>query len=151
MLDKLKIENIVKNHIEETDKFLVEVDVSKGNVINVYVDGDNGISIDECVKISRIIESEFDREVEDYELRVSSPGLDRPFKLLRQYKKYIGKEIKVTTNERENVIGVLKSFSENGINVEKKTGKKGKDLVEEKFRFDEISSAKPVVTFKKAK
>ena len=151
MLDKSKIENIVNRHIEGTDKFLIEVVVSKANVINVYVDGDKGISIDECVKISRIIESSFDREVEDFELRVSSPGLDRPLKLHRQYKKYIGKEIKVITNQEEKVIGVLKSFSEDGITLEKKVGKKGRDLVIEKFMFDEISGVRPEVTFKKIK
>ena len=84
MLNKVKIEEIVLNHLEGSDKFLVDIEISSTNVIDVYVDGDNGISIGECVQVSRLIESAFDRDEEDYELRVSSPGLDSPFKLLKQ-------------------------------------------------------------------
>ena len=123
-MDAKKIENIVSNFVKDGDYFLVDVEVKKANVVDVWVDGDKGISIDECVRISRLIESNFDRDEEDYELRVSSPGLDRPFKLLRQYKKYIGKEISVKTNDEVKITGVLKSISDTEIEMEKKAGKK---------------------------
>ena len=149
MLGKAKIENIVKKHIEGTDKFLVEVEVSKTNVVNVFVDGDKGISIEECVKLSRVIESNFDRDLEDYELRVSSPGLDKPFKLHRQYEKYIGREIQVLTNSGEKFKGILKSVSKERLQIEKGKEKKGKGLVDTSLMFSNIKEVKPVITFKK--
>ncbi len=147
-MDAKKIENIVSNFLKDGDYFLVDVEVKKGNVVNVWVDGDKGISIDECVRISRLIESNFDRDEEDYELRVSSSGLDRPFKLLRQYKKYIGKEIIVKTNEEEKITGVLKSVSEDEVEIEKKAGKKEKKGEAMILRLNEIKDAKPVISFK---
>lgn len=147
MLDKNKIETIVNEHVEGTDKFLVDITVSSANAVDVYVDGDNGISIKECVKISRLIESAFDREVEDYELRVSSAGLTRPFKLLRQYKKYIDREIEVVTIGDKKVKGILKSVTDNGFELELKKGNKGKETVVEAHLFDEIKGAKPFIGF----
>jgi len=147
MLDKRKIETIVNAHVKGTDKFLVDISVSAGNVVDVFVDGDEGISIKECVKISRMIESEFDREIEDYELRVSSAGLTKPFKLLRQYKKYLNREIEVTDLENKKVVGILKSVSDNGFELELKKGKKSKEVVLEEFSFDAIKGAKPYIGF----
>ncbi len=147
MLDKRKIETIVNAHVNGTDKFLVDISVSAGNVVDVFVDGDEGISIKECVKISRMIESEFDREIEDYELRVSSAGLTKPFKLLRQYKKYLNREIEVTDLENKKVVGILKSVSDNGFELELKKGKKSKEVVLEEFSFDAIKGAKPYIGF----
>jgi len=146
-MDAKKIENIVNNFLKDGDHFLVEVDIKKGNVINVFVDGDNGISIDECVKISRNIESFFDREEEDFELRVSSPGLSRPFKLIRQYRKYINRQIEVKIGDGKKIKGILKSVEENKIEIEIKSGKKGRNKEVLSFRFDEINEAKPVISF----
>ena len=147
MLDKIKIEKIVNESVTGTDKFLVDISVSSTNVVDVFVDGDNGISIQECVKISRLIESSFDREVEDYELRVSSPGLNRPFKMIRQYKKYVNREIAVVNSDDKKVKGVLKSVSDNGFKLERKKGKKGKEIVVEEYLFDGIKEAKPFIGF----
>ena len=147
MLDKTKIEKIVNESVTGTDKFLVDISVSSANVVDVFVDGENGISIQECVKISRLIETSFDREVEDYELRVSSPGLSRPFKIIRQYKKYVNREIEVVGNDDKKVKGVLKSVSENGFKLERKKGKKGKEIVLEEYLFDGIKEAKPFIGF----
>ncbi len=147
MLDKNEIEEIVNKSITGTDKFLVDISVSSTNVVEVFVDGDNGISIQECVKISRLIESSFDRDVEDYELRVSSPGLNKPFKMIRQYKKYVNREIEVVNNDDKKVKGVLKSVSENGFELERKKGKKEKERVLEEYLFDNIKEAKPFVGF----
>jgi len=147
MLDKTKIEKIVNESVTGTDKFLVDISVSSANVVDVFVDGDNGISIQECVKISRLIESSFDREVEDYELRVSSPGLSKPFKMIRQYKKYLNREIEIINNDDKKVKGVLKSVSENGFELERKKDKKGKEIILEEYLFDGIKVAKPFVGF----
>lgn len=147
MLDKKKIETIVNDHVDGTDKFLVDISVSAGNVVDVFVDGDEGISIKECVKISRLIESAFDREIEDYELRVSSAGLTKAFKLIRQYKKYLNREIEVADLDNKKVIGILKSVSDSGFELELKKGKKSKEVILEEFSFDAIKGAKPYIGF----
>ena len=135
--------------MEGTDRFLVSLSVGKGNLINVFVDSDTNITIGECAKISRFIESELDREVEDFELRVSSPGLDHPFKLLRQYKKYVGKEIAVVTGDDNKHSGVLLSVTGNDLEIEEKKGKRGKEKSIEKYLFNDIKEGKPVISFKK--
>jgi len=149
MISKKDIESIVNDYLGEGDKFMVEVFVNKANVINVLVDGDDGISINECVKVSRQIESRYDRDVEDYELKVSSPGLDRPFKLFRQYRKYVGKKIEVLTKEDKKEIGVLKSLTEKLIELEVLVGKKKKEKEIMTIPFDDILETKAVISFKK--
>ncbi len=72
------ITELIEQRNQETDIFVVEVTVKAGNVIRVYVDRPDGISIDECVKISRHLNEMMDREVEDFSLEVSSPGLTAP-------------------------------------------------------------------------
>jgi len=89
MIDKLKIAELVNEKLTE-DQFLVDVTVSSSNVIHVMVDSDTGISINQIVEISRFIEGNLDREVEDFELSVFSAGLSEPFTLVRQYKKNVG-------------------------------------------------------------
>ena len=148
MLDKKKIENSVEKHLQGTDKFLVGVEVSATNIVDVYVDGDKGVSIGECAEISRFLESQFNRETEDYELRVSSPGLDRPFKFLRQYKKYINRMIRLELNDGEKLKGKLTSVNEEEIEVGIKAGKKARDTVSKKIPFSDIKSAKPEISFK---
>ncbi len=103
---------MVTDFIENTDQFLVDVEVKGGNVINVFVDGDNGISIGQCSKISRHIEASLNRDEEDYDLRVSSPGLDRPFKSKRQYLKYIGRDIEVDITDGKPLKGKLLSYTD---------------------------------------
>jgi len=78
MIDKVKIENLVKEFISGTELFLVAVKVSSAGKITILADKKEGITIDECVSISRFIEKNLNRDEEDYELMVSSPGLDMP-------------------------------------------------------------------------
>lgn len=148
MLNKEKIENLVNNHLEGSERFLVDIEVSSTNVVDVFVDGDNGISIGECVEISRLIESEFDREVEDYELRVSSPGLDKPFKLLRQYKKYVNRQIRIVLNDGDKIKTKLLAVNDDNIEIEYKADKKSKTLSKQQLSFTEIQSVKPEISFK---
>jgi ribosome maturation factor RimP len=145
---KTEIEHIINDYLEGKPIFLVEVQVKKGNVINVFIDGDKGVKIDECVKISRLIESTFDREVEDYELLVSSPGAERLFTMKRQYNKYLDREIMVTTKDEIKREGKLKSISQEGIELEIKIGKKGQEIRIENILFSDIREAKPVISFK---
>lgn len=133
--------------------FIVEVSVGPGNAISVIIDSDHGLSIDKCIEMSRHIEHQFDREVEDFSLEVSSPGLTQPFKVLRQYLKNIGKEVEVVTGKGMKTIGILKSANEQSFFVEtsstlKIEGKKSVELKLVEFSYSEIKTVKQVITFK---
>jgi ribosome maturation factor RimP len=145
---KSDIENIIEHYLADQPVFLVEVQVKKGNVINIFIDSDKGVTIDECVKITRLIESKYDRDIEDYELRVSSPGIERPLVMNRQYNKYLDREIEVITNAEIKKKGTLKSISGEGIEMAVKMGKKEKEISLEKILFSDIKEAKAVISFK---
>lgn len=154
MIDKAKVEELVQEKLED-DMFIVEISVSKSNVIHVFVDGFNGITIDQCINISRHVEHSFDREEEDFELEVSSPGLTEGFKVREQFKKYTGREITVETQNGEKLEGLLKVSDDEGIVLEtserkKLEGHKKRQLLitENKIKYDEIKSAKAVISFK---
>jgi ribosome maturation factor RimP len=149
-----KIQKIVEDKIAEGSNFIVDISVKPGNNIYILLDNDNGISIQDCVEMSRHIDANLDREVEDFELHVSSPGLDRPLKTLRQYQKYLGKELSVTTKENKKYIGKLLDVSEKEIKLETKTkeaveGKKGKQLITNNISltFNQIKQTKVVISF----
>lgn len=123
-----------------SDIFLVEVLVKPGNAIRVHVDKPEGISIDECVLISRFLNESLDRDVEDYSLEVSSPGLGGAFKVKQQYEKNLGRDIEVLYTDGIKVKGKLEKVTDEGVllNVQ------GDD---EEIRFDEIKTAKAIVSF----
>ena len=85
MIEKQNIKELVEEFIKGTGLFLVAVKVSSANRITVLADKNEGITIDECAAIHRHIENNLDREKEDFELQVSSPGLDMPFLVIEQY------------------------------------------------------------------
>lgn len=161
MITKEQIVQLVEEQIIDSDMFIVDVKVSSTNKIIVLVDSYSGMAIDDCVKISKHIESAFDREVEDFELEVGSPGLDSPFIVLEQYKKYLGKVVKVITEEGRKVEGVLAEVSDEGIVLkyeekQRLEGRKKKVTVEiEKQLFfngelkeSNIKTTKIVISFK---
>ena len=131
---------LVEQKIQGTDIFLVEVAVKAGNSIRVHVDRPENISIDECVKISRFVNEKLDREVEDYSLEVSSPGLGIPFKVKQQYEKNLGRNIDVLLSEGERITGQLQSVSEKGIILKVKGNDKEID-------FKEIKTSKAIISF----
>ncbi len=152
MITKEQVQFLVEEKLSD-DLFIVEINVGAGNAISVTLDSFSGMSIDKCVEISRHIEHHFDREVEDYSLEVSSPGLTQPFKVLNQYKKNIGKEIDVVTLEGKKLSGILKSADEAGFTLEtiiktKVDGKKMEETKELTFSFEQIKTVKVVITFK---
>lgn len=153
MIDKVKIAALVHEKLTE-DQFLVEVTVSSGNVIHIMVDSDQGISINQIVELSRYVESNLDREAEDFELSVFSAGLSEPFHLFRQYKKNEGTEIDVLLTDGQKLAGLLLKADELGIDLEVTTkekieGTKKKELVTIVHHFDypEIKEAKKVLKF----
>ncbi len=134
-----------------TDKFLVDILIQPANRISVFVDGDHGVSIDDCRKISRSLEERLNEEIEDFELNVSSPGLDRPLKLLRQYKKNIGRGMEIITVSGEKIEGILLSVVDSGVEIISPA--KGKKKQEEQknisLLFKDIKVAKIKIDFRK--
>lgn len=153
MIKKEKIEQLVNDVLEGSNRFLVLVKVSKDNIIQVIIDGDEGVSIDHCIEVSRFIEKNLDREVEDYELKVLSSGLDYPFSMLRQYKKHIGQDISVTLQDDKHFQGVLMEAEASHIvlqeQIEKKNKKKITLIPGETIRIpmEEIKQTKAVIKF----
>ena len=153
MIDKATIAELVNEKLAD-DQFLVDITVSSGNVIHVMVDSDTGISINQIVEISRHIESNLDRDAEDFELSVFSAGLTEPLKLVRQYKKNQGKEIEVLLANGQKLNGLLVGVEDQGIDLEVTTkekleGSKKKELVTKvhHLEYSEIKEAKKILKF----
>lgn len=158
MIDKKKVRKLAEERIAERDEllYIVDITIGGGNQILVELDRTEGaVSIEDCIAISRNIEHNLDREVEDFSLEVSSAGITKPFRVLQQYKKNIGKEVKVLTLEHgKSVEGKLIKADEDGFVVEvseKKRieGKKKKELVVEElsFKYDEVKETKLIISF----
>lgn len=154
MIKKQIIIDLIESHFEGTDKFIVEVKILSGNKIEVYIDAPNHILIADCVALSRFIEGNLDREKEDFELQVSSPGATESFKVLSQYKKYIGTKVAVKTIEGAKHEGVLMSANENEFVIEetrreKKTVGKGNHTVIENITltYKQTKETKSVLPF----
>ncbi|MDG1262077.1 MAG: ribosome assembly cofactor RimP [Flavobacteriales bacterium] len=155
MITKSQVEHLIEAEFGDSPIFAVSVEVSSQNDIRVLVDNDNGIAITDCVKVSRLIEGSFDREVEDFSLQVSSPGLDQPLKVLRQYKKNIGRSMKLSLLEGGSIEGVMNEVGDEAIQLttrEKRRieGRKSKEWVEEvhEIKIEDIKVAKVVISFK---
>lgn len=153
MIDKVKIAELVNEKLTD-DQFLVDVTVSSSNVIDIMVDSDTGISINQIVEISRFVEGNLDREVEDFELSVFSAGLSEPFSLVRQYKKNINTEVDVLLTSGLKLTGILLKADDQGIDLEvttkeKSEGSKKKELVTRvhTLGYPEIKETKKVLKF----
>lgn len=154
MINKQTIIDLVNEHFAGTDKFLVEVKILKGSVIEIYIDAPNHILIADCVALSRFVEGSLDREKEDFELQVSSPGATESFKVLQQYQKYIGTKVKVVTKEGAKHEGILKSANENEFVLEetrrekKPVGKGNHTVVEDiTLTYNQTKETKSVLPF----
>lgn len=155
MIEKQKIQEIIENFVKQKDAFVVDINVSASNRISIVLDSEKGFTINDCVEVSRLIEGNLNREVEDYELEVSSAGLSESFKVIQQYQKNMGKDVETITKDGQKIKGVLSKVSENGFEIEeskmvKLEGKKKKQNVIEKhtFNFDQVKSTKIIIKFK---
>ncbi len=154
MIKKQTIIDLIESHFEGTDKFIVDIKVLAGNKIEAYIDAPNHILIADCVALSRFIEENLDREKEDYELQVSSPGATESFKVLPQYKKYIGTKVSIKTTEGVKHEGILVSADENEFVIEetrreKKAVGKGNHTVIENITltYKQTKETKSVLPF----
>lgn len=155
MIDKKHLITHIETFLKGSDNYLVDVIINPGNIISIEIDNKKGVSIDDCVKLSRYLESKYDRDEEDFELTVGSVGLTTPFKILKQYQKNIGNEVEVLTRKGNKLFGVLKSADEDEftITISKKIrleGAKRKTEVSEdlKFKYKEVKYTKYLIRFK---
>ena len=150
MISKTRIETLVNEFTADSDIFIVSVKVTTGNKITVLVNKKDGISISECVQISKHIEGNLDRETEDFDLQVSSPGIGEPLLVKEQFEMSSGRRVEVTDSEGEKYTGIMKSFSGDEFALEFKQRAKGKkrELTEKLFKLEEIRSVRVLITFK---
>lgn len=155
MIDKNVVTRVVEEWLEGKDYFLVDVTVTPDDKIVVEIDHAEGVWIDDCVDLSRYIESKLNREVEDYELEVGSAGIGQPFKVLQQYIIHIGKDVEVLDKDGKKWTGVLAEANEANFTITVQTkvkpeGAKRPKLVEQNvtFTYDEIKYTKYLISFK---
>ena len=137
----------------EENLFLIDISISEKNDIAITIDGDNGVAVDDCIQLSRDIEGKLDREEEDFSLRVTSAGIDAPLIFPRQFKKNIGRKLKVKTAV-ENFKADLEKVTDEAITIrwkkrEQKPVCKGKHTVNKEavLTYKEIEEAKVLITF----
>ncbi len=158
MVSKTKVRELIDERIQELNNglFVVELSISPTNVINVELDKYEGnVSVDDCVRVSRNVEHNLDREAEDFELHVSSAGLDKGLRVFPQYRKNIGREVKVKLKEGGSVEGEMIDASEEQIVVrtsrkERVEGKKKKETIIEDITLpmEQIKETKIVISFR---
>lgn len=107
MIQKEQIVELTETFLKDSANYLIDVNVRSGNRISIFIENDEHVSIKDCVALSKFVESQLDREKQDFELEVSSPGIDSPFRLERQYIKYVGKEVEILMLNGEKFLGEL--------------------------------------------
>lgn len=152
MISAREIAQVVEKFIAGSDLFLVDVSVTPSNEIEVLVDKPDGLGIEECVNISRAVEVAFDREKEDFELTVGSPGLSEPLKVLPQYQKLLGKEVEILLKSGTKFVAKLLDVSAEKVTVEYTKmelveGKKRKQAVAhtQELKYDECKWVKAYI------
>jgi len=147
------IEALIEKLIEgDENVFLVSVRIKPTNNIKVFLDADSGISIENCIKINRALYKTIEEEAwypdGNFSLEVSSPGVDEPLKMLRQYKKNIGRKLEVTFADDTKIEGKLLGADENGFQFEYTEGKNKKAVTHNKeIAFTEIKQAIVLISF----
>ncbi len=155
MIDIDKIKEIAEQKLSETDLFVVGCSCQPGNEIELLIDSDTSVAIDACITLSRAIEAEMDREVEDFSLTVASAGIGSELKNIRQYRKLVGKPVEVLLKSGVKVLATLDAVDEQGMTLtyeEKQIidGKKKKQLVAvtNNYLFEDVKYAKEHLDFK---
>lgn len=155
MISKNTVNQLVDEFLTGSDYYLVDLKIGADSRIIIEIDSFNGVSLDVCAALNRFIETKFDREVEDFELEVSSAGLTEPFKVLKQYEKNRGNPVEVLTKSGQKMVGILSAVTENNFTLQIETkvlpaGSKRKITVKEDvtFEFEEIKYTKYLLIFK---
>lgn len=148
MIDKKLIELLANEAAEKVGLYVVELKVGNDNNISITIDGDEGVSINQCVIVSKSIEGNLDRETLDFELNVSSYGIDHPILMLRQYQKYINKTIELQMEDDTIKRGILVSVDSSTIVLKEELVKKNRKS--KKMLFGETMEV-PMASIKLAK
>lgn len=154
MIDPQRAEEVIRAVVAAKDAFLVDYHIGSDNRITVHVGHRDGISLQMLSAISRAVEAELDRETEDFELEVSSPGIGSAFKVKEQYEANVGRLVKVTTTTGEVLKGDMAAFTNDTVTlkwkerVPKKVGK-GKETVtmERSVPLNEIKETRLEIRF----
>lgn len=139
---------------EHSHLFLIDLDIASDNKIAIIIDGDKGVRVEDCIAISRAIEHNLDREEEDFSLDVLSAGVSRPLSMPRQYKKNLGRNLKLTTTQGQTIEGKITHTTDTQVTLEWKAREpkpvgKGKVTVQKQavLPYTDIIEAKVMVTF----
>lgn len=151
-VEKRVIELIEEKIADREDLFIVSVKMRPNKILEILLDGDNGVNIDDCAQVSRHVGFHLEEEnVIDnaYRLEVSSPGIDANFVNIRQYQKNIGRTVQVKLNDNAKVEGTLLAADDVKISILQKIKEKGKKAqeVEKELPFDQIKATKVVISF----
>ena len=158
MISKELVRKLAQERIDELDRdlFIVDISITSSMVISLEIDKTSGsVAIDDCVSVSRNVEHNLDREEIDFELHVSSAGLDKPLRVLAQYIKNVGREVEMVMSNGTKKQGVLVAATDEAVTVEttrqeKLEGKKKKETIveAETIPMSEIKETKIVISFK---
>ncbi len=144
---------------EQPSYFLVEIKIKPTNNIKVFLDGDQGITIEKCIAFNRALYNQLEEAQlfpdGDFSLEVSSPGLDEPLKLYRQYLKNTGRPVEVLMNDGQKVEGRLLEVNESALVIEETKGKnsggkpsgKKKEVLQHILLFEQVKSTKLQIVF----
>ena len=155
MLSEKTVKDLIESGLEErSDLFLIDLKVNPDNKISVVIDGDNGVTVEDCMFISRTIENNLDREEVDFSLDVASSGATSPLVNMRQYRKNVGRTLEVKAKPDLKFEGELTEVDDAGVTLEWKTKEpkpvgKGKIVVNKqaKIMYDDILEAKVIIKF----
>ena len=154
MITKQRIQQLVDEFLTENrGMFLVSLKIGGGNQIEVLIDSFQGVMMRDCVKLSRHIEGNLDREEEDFALQIASAGLSEPFKVFKQYEKNVGRKVDVKLKGGEKILGTMLSAEEGKAIVletksREKIGKKKQVVVKRHvLAFEQIDQTKIVISF----
>ena len=150
-----RVEELLNDFLKEReDLFLIDLKISAGDDVTVILDGDNGVSLQDCLDASRAIEFNMDREEHDFSLQVMSAGLSEPLSTPRQYKKNLGRTLDILMNDSSKIEGELSKVDDDKITLTlkyrkpKEVGKGKVDVVEEKeIPYSEIKKALVAIKF----
>ncbi|WP_027125668.1 ribosome assembly cofactor RimP [Gelidibacter mesophilus] len=155
MLTETIVKDLIENGLEERlDLFLIDLKLQADNKISVIIDGDNGVTVEDCIFMSRAIENNLDREENDFSLDVASAGATSPLVNKRQYKKNIGRTLEIKAKPNSKIEGVLTEVNADNVVLEWKAKEpkpvgKGKVTVEKqaKIMYEDILEAKVIIKF----
>lgn len=146
MISEQLIKDLTTQHLEGSDRFIVSIAVRSDNRIRIFIDSDTRVLIEHCIELSKFIESQLNRDAEDFELNVSSSGLDQPYRLPRQYVKNIGREVSVLLKDNNKIEGELTMADAEGFSVKEIT--KVKKIITETthtFLYSNIKETKEII------